>query len=222
MESIVNKKLIVCDVCDTLYKSNTTFDFLKYLAAHERGFRFFLLQVISSKRFLLFYLLAIAGKIIKLDIIRLLSLRLLQGLKYSFLNKKANEFYDQFLFFKRNEVIFNLLEKEKERSHLILVSSSLDVVIKVIAERNKFNWASSQMEVLNGIATGKLKNDLTGKKQIVATQIMKEMGIQKLMVITDNRTDKELVEMADERYIVIKSTEEREYWSSLNPHFILI
>ena len=114
------------------------------------------------------------------------------------------------------------MEKEKERSHLILVSSSLDVVIKVIAERNKFNWASSQMEVLNGIATGKLKNDLTGKKQIVATQIMKEMGIQKLMVITDNRTDKELVEMADERYIVIKSTEEREYWSSLNPHFILI
>lgn len=220
MEANVNKKLIVCDVCDTLFKSNTTFDFLKYLAAHERGFRFFLLEVISNKRFLLFYLLAIAGKMMRFDIIRLLSLRLLQGLEYSFLEKKANEFYDQFLLLKKNEIIFDLLNNEK--GQLILVSSSLDVIIKVIAEKNKFKWVSSQMEVLNGIATGKLKNDLTGKKQTVATQIMKEMGIQKLMVITDNRTDKRLVELADERYIVIRSVEEKKYWSSLNPHFILV
>ncbi len=215
------KKLVVCDVCDTLYRSNTTFDFIRFVSKRGGPLGFFLFSVLADRKSPVFYFLILAGKIMRKDIVRSSVLRMLGGKSNEELMLLAHLFYHEFLIARANEKAFQLLP-ENSVDMVVLISSSIDPVVRVIAQECKFSFVSSQLEWKEGIATGYLETDLTGRKHEVAKRLMHESSLDRLQVITDNRSDWKLVSLADERFVIIRSEGERKFWNELNPVFIRV
>ena len=214
----MSKKLIVCDVCDTLYRSNTTFDFIRYVV-NQRGKSLFSFHLLTNRKSPLFYMLTAIGKLTGQDLIRILSLKFLKEIPLHELSSLADNFYFDFLIHRPNENVFRLLPTE-DRANVILFSSSLDVIVAVIARENNLNFESSRLGWKEGKATGNLTLDLTGKKHEVVKLLVSAGDFDQLQVITDNRSDWELVKLANERFVVIKKDNEKEFWRELKPVFI--
>ncbi len=214
-----SQKLIVCDVCDTLYRSNTTFDFIRFVVDREKRVQRYLLLLMINRKSPLFYLLVIVGTLFRQDLIRKVTLRFLKGKSKIDLDLLAQQFYSDFLQSRANKKVFEKILSNSVTTTLLL-SSSIDPVIATIAHANKWWFYSSELEWKQGIATGILHMDMTGKKHEVVKRIISEKHFNRLQVITDNRSDWELVKLADERFIVIKNESEKVFWKSLNPIFI--
>ena len=212
-------KLVICDVCDTLYKSNTTFDFIRYLLKREGGLKYFLFNIFTSKLSPVFYCMVLLGKLTRTDVIRKNVLRLLKGKTDNELNSVANSFYDDFLINRENREVFEIIDRNKSGS-VLLVSSSIDPVIQAIANRHQIHFRSSVLERIDGKASGKLVTDLTGKKHELVSEEMKNKNVGHLMVITDNKSDFDLVAMATERIVIVTKESEKDFWVELNPSFI--
>ncbi len=214
-------EVLVIDVCDTLFKSNTTFDFVNYLLSNSNTLRHWFFLMITSRLSPVFYSLELVGKLTGFDVTRWLVVFLLRGFRKKVLNQYAEEFLDFFLMPRLNAEILEFLENRKN-SKRFLMSSSLEPVVKAIANRLGVDYYSSNLEERDELITGRMYNDLTGKKH----QIVKEMNLKNpihhLVVVTDNKSDYALVEMAQERFVVIYSDDEKNYWRRLNPKFILI
>jgi phosphoserine phosphatase len=215
-----NAKIVACDVCDTLYHSNTTFDFLNYTFKKNSRVRYFILCLVTRKWSPLYYLLAVVGELSGQDLVRTQALKLLRGKSIDAASGEALDFYENFLRPRANKDIFTLLGSETCGGKKILVSSSIDVVVKIIAHKNNMDFFSSTLEVKEDRLTGRLKNDLSSRKHEIVKTIMKQSGFQKLVVITDNKSDFELVALADERYVVVSSERERKFWKELQPNFV--
>jgi phosphoserine phosphatase len=209
-----------CDVCDTLYRSNTTFDFVRYVVASKNSLTRFLFWSISSKWSPLFYALILWNKATGKDWPRWMALRCLKGMSAEELDQKATAFYSDFLIERSNAQVFQRIKKPGVTT--ILLSSSINPVIHAIAKANNFAYFSSEMEMKNGIATGNLQTDMTGRKHVVAKRLITEQAVTNFGVITDNHSDWELVKLAHDRWIVISTEEQKHFWKPLHPNFILI
>ncbi|MBS1506742.1 MAG: haloacid dehalogenase-like hydrolase [Bacteroidetes bacterium] len=213
-----DKTLIVCDVCDTLYDSNTTFDFIRFYVNRKGGASQIWLSLISSRYSPFFYFLIALGKIFHKDLVRILALQLLSDLDRKKLSDLAFEFHDSFLLKRKNEKVFSLLERLKKEGDVMLLSSSIDPVIGAIAQRNGFSFQSSMLAYQNDISSGKLSQDLTGVKHKQLAEWHK--AYRRLTVVTDNHSDYDLVKMADDRYVVLLPAGEEKFWQPLNPNFV--
>ncbi len=212
-----NSKVLVSDVCDTLFYSNTTFDFIRFVVSKQNVFKRALFHLVNEKWSPLFYLIAIFSRIIDSDISKYLSIYFLKGLTYAKATRLANSFYDEFLMKRKIIPVFELIERVKNDAELILASSSIDVVVKVIAERNNMKYVASVLEVKKDILTGRILIELRGKKHIALQPYLQEV---ELTVITDNQTDWALANLATHRFIVASKKSEESFWGSLNPTFI--
>ena len=113
-------KLIIFDVCWTLYRSNTTFDFIKYVYKVE-GINSFKLDFLNSLigRFLILLL----GKLVGRDIYRELFVDLLKGFS--------------------KESLENLITKAKDLGYQVIIHyvtvTSPEMAIERVAHRVKHN-----------------------------------------------------------------------------------
>lgn len=188
------------DICWTLFRSNTTFDFLDSLVT-ARGYR--LLRRIGRTRLgrasnLLFY------KIFRTDLQRTLCLRYLKGYSRACLEEKAEDFYRSYLVPRRIDAVW---ERLPERN-LVLVSGTLDVIAATVARHlGAEAYHSSELEYRNGICTGRLRSDFLQRKATLAT------AYPSYNVITDNTGDIALVRNA--RQAVIVTYGNRKRWQRL-------
>lgn len=212
--------LFFCDVCDTLYRSNTTFDFIRFVVTKRGRFSHLALWAISSTQSPLFYLLILLNKVTARDWPRQLALRFLRGMSSEELEQEATQFYQQYLVPRANREVFQYIKKPGVTA--ILLSSSISPVIKAIAQANGLSYFSSELELNDGKATGQLQMDMTGRKHEVAMKLMAERAILSVGVITDNYSDWELVKLADERLVVVASEAQKNFWKPLSPHFIVV
>ncbi len=213
-------KLIVCDVCDTLFGSNTTFDFLSFVAREGGGTTAMVFKFATSKISPLFFLLIVAGRLFGKDLARSFSLRCLKNMKRSDLTLKSEIFFQKYLALRINKNVKNLITGSDSKN-VILVSSSIDVVVEVIAKHLGVKYYSSQLEIRDGYATGRLETDLTGKKHMVVKKLISAGNLPlELTVVTDNKSDWELMKMAQHRVAVVKSDAQKLFWKQLNPVFI--
>jgi len=218
-----NRRLVVCDVCDTLYRSNTTFDFVRFITSEGSRFRLIALKLLTKKWSPVFLGLVLLGKIKGIDYNRKLALRFFAGISEDQIAQASEKFYKDFLVMRRNEKIFNLLSQYRNGERLILASSSIHPVVKVIANANNFDdFIASALESKQGKYTGALSYDLTGEKQSFVRKVMDVEGINELIVITDNKSDKALVEMSNESFIVIKKESDKVFWRGMDTNFIMI
>lgn len=215
----MTKILVACDVCDTLFASNTTFDFIRFVLKHENRFRYLILQSTSNKYSPLFYLLIAINKLRRVDMIRSFAISLLKDQNEAHLLDLSNQFFDQYLVARKNEQVFSLLERQEAK--IVLLSSSISPVIKVIASRYGFDFVCSELDFTNSVATGKLKTDLTGKKHLALRNLVLDKNIN-VVAITDNQSDFEMVKMANQRYVLIKKEIEKSFWKELSPQFLKV
>ncbi len=217
----MGKRLIVIDVCDTLYKSNTTFDFIRFFAKKESRLRWLFMYLITNKWSPFFYLFALMDRFFDTDVTRKLSLKIFSGTTEAEIKDAAEKFYSEFLMDRRNEKVFDILRQKGAAAEMMLASSSIEPVVAVIARQNGFEYISSKLEVEQGKYTGRLSSDLTGRKHLLVSQIMGERGIKELLVITDNRSDRALVGMSNESYVIVNTERDKSFWKGLNTKFIL-
>jgi phosphoserine phosphatase len=212
------KNLVLCDIDDTLFRSNTTFDFLEY-ATKSRWMLRTKLRFLTRRWSPIFLLLTALGSFVRRDIVRERSLRLLAGLESKQTAELASAFYDDWLSKRLNSEVWALVCRD-HASDRYLVSSTLDPVATVIATRLGVRYRSSVLEVINGRLTGRLASDLKGRKQEFARELKRLYPAARLVVITDNRSDRDLVEMADERYVIINKESDKSFWSDLRPSYL--
>ena len=211
--------IIVSDVCDTLYFSNTTMDYVFYVLKQEgRKGSLNLIYSISSKKSPLFYSLILISKIIKVDLIKVMTVKMLKGISKETLDRYAQSFVKEELSGRKIEKTFSLLN-QFSGARWILLSSSLDPVVSAVAATLKSEYASSQLEYKQGICTGKLIFEMKGKKHEVLEDKFGTFS-EELLVISDNISDRELILKADKRYAVVYKDKFKSFWKKMNATII--
>lgn len=209
--------LILCDIDDTLFRANTTYQFLAYVL---RPFvvRSWQLKLLTWRMSPVFWTLTVLGKFWNRDVVRERALLLLRDLPASLLEQQAPRFYEDCLTSKINPEVYSLLQtKPGDR---FLLSSTLDPVAQVIGERLHMTAVASALENSRGVLTGRLSKDLSGRKHQVARELSAAYPGRRLVVITDNQSDYDLVAMADDRFVVVKKESDRKFWSDLQPSYL--
>ena len=199
----MEKKIIIFDVCNTLYDSNTTFEFIAFVLAKRSGSQQFFFRLMTSRLSPLFYYYLLLGKFKRKDIIRDKAVHLLRGLSKGELDHLAEEFYHTYLSNKSIDKVMKLFYKAKENSNVWLFSNSIEPVIRVIADHLQVNYEASSLayEGQPELFSGRILKDLKGIKQIVFKQNFGEAPLK--MMCSDNKSDYPILKMAQHPYVVI-------------------
>lgn len=214
-------ELYVFDICNTLYDSNTTFDFIWFVLEKKKYFvKKLMLGFIAKKQSPLFLILALLQRAAKLDLPKQWALRLLADSSKEELYRLGREFYSTVLENKKVGPTHDLLVKAaSSKARVLLLSSSIDPVVAAIADGLGVDYESSQLSYTQGIFRGALSRELAGRKLNSVAPYLRDENT-KLTVITDNPADKELVEAADRRYVVIGHERAKARWDYLKPIYI--
>lgn len=211
----------VFDVCDTLFRSNTTYDFVRFVldehGEREKSRRLRrVLSPVPPAICLLVALSVVSGR----DIAKERALRLLKGLSRSRLYELAEEFYADYLEARKIPETLGLLEKARmEGEQVILLSASIDPVISAIARKLGVSFGCTTLLYRDGIFEGEIAFEMRGRKlEVLRSEFAPRSD--RLVVVTDNLADKRLLQSADERHAVVWSAKKKRKWSSLRPHFI--
>lgn len=118
---------LLTDICWTLYRSNTTFDFLDSIivAPRYRRMRHFFTTRFGKYSNLLLL------KVFRIDLQRSLALRYIRHLDKDTLLDKARTFYNTYLEPRKNEEVFRILRERQ----IILASGTIDVIAQTVAEQ---------------------------------------------------------------------------------------
>ncbi|WKE66791.1 hypothetical protein PVT67_06005 [Gallaecimonas kandeliae] len=192
----------VFDVCGTLYRSNTTFDFIRYFRKGSLSLTFLDVKIVKIP-------LLLIGKVLGIDLYRLIFIRLLKGFSRLELDNAAESFYDNFLSGKKiNEVHFLLEDEKLSGKEIALCSASLDLIISVISRNLEVDnfYATNLLFNDQDICKGSISNDLLGRKDTIFSDTH-ELDL----VATDNKSDKNIIMNAKRKYIV-STTKDVSFW----------
>lgn len=194
-------EIYIFDICDTLYNSNTTFDFCKW----RKNKKYW--------EFLLWFSSTILGKLInkisitffKKEFSRNLHLKSLSNINKDELYKEAILFTEIFLNKKKINYTHNILEKLKNKNKdIYLISASIDPVVEAISKHLNVKFISSELLYIDNICQGSLKKDLLGNKHNLNF-------INLSLVVTDNISDYQLCRMSEQSLIIINS-KNKNFW----------
>lgn len=196
------KKLLILDICDTLYTSNTTFDFLKFFSRNNK----LLSNLLNLRKNIFLRILnKLSLKILKKDLIKILYIYYLRGKSEKEIKMLTLEFYEKILQNKfKIEVLKKLDNYKKEEFEIIIVSGTLDFIADLIAEKlNIDNYFATKLEIKNDLFTGKIQKDLLLEKEIIIKKILDKNKYEEIHLMTDNITDYNLVKYAKKAIIVL-------------------
>jgi len=187
---------IVFDLCGTLFKSNTTFDYVRYLHPIYSKIIFSLPSRLISKLF---------NHFLGWDLVRKWAIYSLKGMSEVQLRSAAKQFYDEKLYWKKNDKIIALLKKNI-RENLYIASASIEPVVSVVADRlGVGNFVSTKLEMRNGYCTGKISLDALKNKDFLLNFSEIEL------VVTDNKSDANLIGLS-RKAIFISKRKYIEFW----------
>lgn len=196
--------MIIFDICDTMYDSNTTFDFLDYVFQEEKKYIFYRKM---SKTIPVKIINKLVFKLFNFDLIRSFFLLRLKGKRRDDLKLLVNKFYDNVLVHKERSEIIDLLNKNKNKNkEILLASATIDIVAEKIANEFSVNYISSKLGYYDGICSGKLFLDLLEKKE-------KFINHDVDLVVTDNVSDLALVKKANSS-VILSTDKNFNFWLS--------
>lgn len=218
-----HQRLFITDVCDTLYASNTTTDFARFVAA-RRGERWrrVVLAALLTRGSPLHLLSAVAYLGAGLDLGRAIVLATLRGITREELARHARAFVEEVLPRRRIDATQRLLREATARGdEVVLASASVDVVIEAIARHLApgARWVCSTLAVdARGRATGALSQDMTGEKARHLDALISHA--RHVTVVTDNFSDRALLERADRPIIALRRPGDRGRWGQIEAEFL--
>ena len=190
---MVNNKNILVDICWTLYKSNTTQDFIDFVATDKSYRRWRRLQRSRTVRFLLHAYVRLTG----IDPWRRYAVRQLRGMPREQLTIKAEEFVSG-LEQRKVEPVWQLFDNAQ---HIVLLSSTLDIVAQAVAgklPREPEQVMASTLGFDGDMCTGEITSDRLTQK-LTDSQAAK---FRPYTIITDNISDLPLIAKSRQAYIV--------------------
>jgi len=204
--------LVVFDVCNTLYYSNTTLDFIDYLFRKTKThFRLFVFLLMNKRVSAIFWLLMIVEKFAIKNIIRNLSVALLRGISREQIYDFGKRFVEEYLPAKIIPQVHDMLNQAiGEKAAVCLMSDSLDPVVRPVAENFGVDCMAEELEFDEGYSTGRLKSFVTKLSRI--DEIRRDAPYKRLTVISDNKSDRNLLEIADKGYAVIHKKRDKSFW----------
>ena len=201
-------KILVVDLCDTLYKSNTTQDFFEYVFMNDYNYKL-IKRKKSSFRFKVINKLS--NKFFKYDMSRVILTKILNGKSCEEIGMLVKKFIENDLNNKVIKQTHKLIGTyKKEGFKIIIVSASYGFIVKEIVRKlNIDGWISSEAEFIDNKFTGKVKSDILHTKFLRFSEKFKDYD--ELVMITDNETDYEFVRKTKKAYIVIND-KNRNFW----------
>lgn len=200
------RRILVLDVCGTLYDANTTLGFCLH---HHRRVgnrrRVVMLEAISRRRSPAWLLLAVLHRGTGIDLHRWLTIRSLRGEHRDALHLSASEYVDSLEQCRIQPVDDLVAGLRQDDPETVLVSNAVDIVIAEIAKRRNAPWLASALAFEGDTCSGRLTRDLTGRKGVALAEWLGGPleGIT-LQVVTDNRSDADIIASAAEAWIVHK------------------
>ncbi|MGM9806412.1 MAG: HAD family hydrolase [Candidatus Aphodosoma sp.] len=194
------EKVLLVDICGTLFNSNTTFDFLDYYIHDESYCRFRRLMKTSLWR----YFNSAVYRLLGLDLSRRIALSRLAGYSLEQLGRMADVFYTDYLLSRRIQPVWQLMADYRSRGvDVVLVSGTIDPVAHAIARHLCVNrCVSSKLGyTVSGICTGRLVSDAlrTKRRELDAISVCPPYA----HIVTDNPNDISLARYADCTTIVV-------------------
>ncbi|MDB9940944.1 HAD-IB family phosphatase [Candidatus Pelagibacter sp.] len=190
-------RIAVFDVCDTIYDVNTTFSFLDHFFENNKKYIFFrkITKFFPIKVFNYFFY-----KIFKKDIMRYYGTSFLRGKKIKEIQEYSRQFVTSTLSKKTKGSILAMLKHYKSRGYqIVLMSGSYIFIIEEVAKYfNADYFYASKLNIINNFYTGKYDEDILLSKHKLLKNEFKQ--IDKLVVVSNNKTDLELMNFADESF----------------------
>ena len=180
------KRVVIIDICGTLFDSNTTMDFLDFIFSDNKRYN-------KYKKIRKSLIIRAVNKTLlnclHLDLIRKYGVYFLKGASKEEIIKMVDKFYDEFL---RPRIIpqaWQVIDTYRNNDHyLLIVSATLDCIAeKVAQELNVNQFLASELSYTNNICNGKISHDLLRAK--VKTLNNKGILPPYEMTISDNKTD---------------------------------
>jgi phosphoserine phosphatase len=201
----MDERVLLVDLCGTLYDSNTTFDFLKYLLADNEDYARF-----ESSSLGLPY--RIYNRLMPGDIRRERAIAFLKGHQRSELEASANLFFETIRPIKDVHDFLSSLRADYDRA--VIMSSSLDFIVESACERLGFDAAfGTRLSYIDGSCDGTIAEDLLGNKHTI---ILREFTGMDCALVTDNREDVACEKVVN-RLIGVAPAEDRRamsFWST--------
>ncbi len=191
----MQKKILYLDLCGTIVKENTTFDFLyKFGYINKNSVRYILLRLLY--------------KIIRVDLIRKHAINSIAGVGYDILIKQSREYISMCSI---NSQVMTLINEYRRNGYeIIIVSASLDFIVSGFAEMlNVDQYHGTELEYIDKICTGIIVNDLLdAKEKVVRVPSCKDHYV----MISDNFGDMNVMRGMSESIPVVYNYKQKKFW----------
>ena len=215
----------VVDVCGTLVRDDTTIGLLRHHFGRDgdRRIRDMLLRAMTARHSPLRLAFAVLEKLTGQHLLKHAAVRLLAGDRVEALNQSAAEYAARLLAQRRVASVRLLLDAPVEARQIILASASLEPVVAALASAMGVRHVASELGQQYGILTGRYVNDLTGRKeQALIEKYGRDVLAGQVCAISDNFSDRSLLEKAARAYVVLHSESHRQRWQGLNATFLQV
>ena len=192
----MQSKVFLIDICGTMFKSNTTFDFIKYYYGANWIIKFWFSLPYRIYNRLMF-------RFFKKEPLRRNLIKKLRGKTYEQLMLMANDFCKNFLFTKENSQVINIINKKRAEGYrLVIASATIDVIARAVASCYDIpEFFSTTLEYdANGVCAGNISNDFLSCKK----RMLNDVGVAPPYagVLTDNYSDVDIIRDSYEAYLV--------------------
>lgn len=207
------KKLIICDVCNTLVNTNSTFSYVDFLL--NKWIKPYYSLIFHNKLLQYFYRFnyLVFNFDLKVFLIqqyfKWLSVEKIKSLSLEYFKRYENKIFPHML---------ELINREKTSSKIIFLSSSINPPIDFLQDKFWISSFSSKLEEKDWKYTWKILKPLWWKKEIIFDEWMidlKEYG--KIDFYTDNINDSWLIKYLNIHHkqfkVYIVPYDNKKYWN---------
>ncbi|MEQ1777320.1 MAG: haloacid dehalogenase-like hydrolase [Nitrosomonas sp.] len=213
----------VVDVCGTLVRDDTTLGLLRHHFSRDsrRRIRYLLYKAMTARHSPLRLSFIVAERLTGQHLLKHFAVRLLAGDKEVALNQSAAEYAALLLAERRTPSVWSLLEDPLLSGQVVLASASLEPVVASLAAATGARYVASTLENHDGVLTGRFAVDLTGhKEQALIEKYGHAVLAGQVCVISDNFSDRPLLEKAFRAYVVLHRASYRQRWQGLDATFL--
>lgn len=207
--------MIISDVCNTLFYANTTFDFILFILKKEnKNSRIGTIKRFSKKWSPWFIADNISNRLFGYDLAKSFASSNLKGYTREELVNYAVIYFEEELNQKKIEPVFERIQEIGD-VELFLASASIDPVVEVIAQKlNANGYISSKLQYNDrGQCTGKIEYEMKGRKLLHLKD--KLSTLSNISVITDNHSDRDLMNAASQKIAISYTAKSDYFWTSL-------
>ncbi|EGQ8123719.1 hypothetical protein I7100_000956 [Vibrio parahaemolyticus] len=200
-------KILLVDVCDTLYPVNTTVDFINYIL-NKKGAK----PSWIHKNKIVKISNAILYKVFDIDLVRVALVRQLKGMTKVELNSLAREYIEQLPL--NNEIDSFIKSYVNQGYEVQFHSASLEPIVSAV--NDKFNGSGFSSTTLQfdrfEVFNGRILFDNLGRKK----EVIKEVAQQyhEVVFVTDNKSDSDCIELCDDFFAVIPKGKPSDFWKT--------